>query len=221
MAQQSRTPGPMDSGNRHNQGWLIALEGIDGAGTTTQIERLSAYIQSLGWRVQTTAEPSKGPVGLLLRQALRGAPSMDEATLALLFAADRLDHGRRQILPALAAGEVVLTDRYILSSYAYQATHLPLAWVQTIGSYARPADATLFLRVSPATAARRRHSRGDAAEHFDALTRQTQVAQLYEQAIALPGIGCVRVVDAEADRDQVTLACQAHLRALLQPSCAP
>ncbi|HET6345426.1 MAG TPA: dTMP kinase, partial [Myxococcota bacterium] len=93
-----------------HRGLLVALEGIDGAGTSTQIAPLAAFLRARGRDVVTTAEPSGGPVGVLLRQALQGRPRLDDATLALLFAADRLDHLAREVEPALARGAVVLTD---------------------------------------------------------------------------------------------------------------
>ncbi len=80
------------------RGKLIVLEGIDGSGTTTQLERAVAFIESLGHPAVATREPSTGPVGLLLRQALLGTLQMpdgrklDGRTMALLFAADRIDH---------------------------------------------------------------------------------------------------------------------------------
>src|SRR5690242_1367991 len=111
---------------------FIVLEGIDGSGTTTQAARLAQTLQARGARVHATREPSTGPVGRLLRQALTGTLVADErpvqldfCTLALLFAADRMDHVRREIEPALARGEVVISDRYDLSSLIYQSETSP------------------------------------------------------------------------------------------------
>jgi dTMP kinase len=198
-------------------GLLIAFEGIDGAGTTTQVPLIAAWLRAAGHSVYTTAEPSQGPLGSLARQALRRDPALSEAALALLFAADRLDHLSREIEPHLRAGDIVLTDRYLLSSYAYQACALPLAWVQQLNHLARPPDASLFFRVSPQTAAQRRQSRGGPAEHFDATARQAQVAQLYEAALQLPGLGTVCSIDAEAAVPQVSAALQAQLQAHVLP----
>src|SRR5690242_14637174 len=108
-----------------HRGMLVALEGIDGSGTSTQMGPLAALVRARGCEVVTTAEPTGGPIGMLLRQALRRQLRLDDATLALLFAADRLDHLSHEVEPALARGAVVLTDRYILSSYAYQSSTLP------------------------------------------------------------------------------------------------
>ena len=187
----------------HAQGLLIAVEGIDGAGTSTQMPGLAAYIAKHGREVITTAEPSTGPLGLLLRRGLRGELPMDEATLALLFAADRMHHVREVVAPAMARGVVILSDRYVMSSYAYQASALDLAWIQEINRQARVPDISIFFRVSAKTAAARRLARGGKPEHFDALARQERVAAAYERALTLPGVGEVRVIDAEPGPEAV------------------
>ncbi len=99
-------------------GRFIVLEGIDGAGTTTQAEAISLALRAEGRTVLTTREPSDRPVGALLRQALSGAAplsggkSFGPETLALLFAADRTDHLASEVIPALERGEVVICDRF-------------------------------------------------------------------------------------------------------------
>jgi dTMP kinase len=129
-------------------------------------------------------------VGLLLRQALTGRlglPHRDgplsEETLALLFAADRRDHVDAEIVPALERGEWVLSDRYLLSSLAYQGSALSMAWVETLNASVPTPDVTLFLEVDLSTASRRRQGRGGPPELFDADARQRKVARAYAAAI--------------------------------------
>ena len=197
-----------------SDGRLIALEGLDGAGTTTQLPRLAAWLQASAVPVHASAEPSAGAIGRFLRQALAAgppdpaAPSLDEASLALLFAADRLHHLQAEMAPAWARGDLVLTDRYLLSSYAYQGCTLPTAWLQAINARARPADLTLYLRLSPDTAAQRRRQRGGAAERFDDGARQRQVATLYDDYAGRTAYGPVVTIDAEAEVAAVSLALQ-------------
>ena len=165
-------------------GRFIVLEGIDGSGTTTQAARLVASLRAAGHAVVGTREPSDGPLGVVLRQALtRRLVGLSDRVLALLFAADRLDHLASVVEPALAEGKVVVSDRYVLSSLAYQGMRLPLRWVETLNAAARPADLTLYLEVDPGTAARRRQGRGGTEELFDADEVQRAVARAYGRVV--------------------------------------
>ncbi len=168
-----------------DMGKLIALEGIDGAGTTTQCELLAKALTAKGIPVYTTAEPSKGPIGQLLRRALRREEPLDDMALVPLFAADRLDHVTREIAPKLAEGVHVVTDRYVLSSLAYQSLIAPLDYVRAVNEHAKAADLTIFVKVHPPVAEKRRKARGGVAERFDAKSHQEQIAQRYEHALHL------------------------------------
>ncbi len=166
------------------------LEGVDGAGTTTQTTELARRLTARGLRVATTAEPSRGPVGSLLRLALtqrltgaEGRP-VDRAALALLFAADRLDHVHSEILPRLAEGTWVISDRYVLSSLAYQTLDVPAAFVGQINGRAPAPDLTLFREVPPDVALRRRRAAQPEAELFEQLPLQRRIAANYRKAIA-------------------------------------
>jgi dTMP kinase len=205
------------------RGRLIVLEGLDGAGTTTQLERLAAALRAEGHSVLATREPSDGPVGMLIRQALTGrlvlpggAGPLASETLALLYAADRTDHLRARVLPALEAGQVVLSDRSVLSSLAYQGASLPMDWVEGLNAYAVPADLTLFVEVPTSVAARRRAARGGPEELFDAEEKQRRISRQYEAAIRLRGKRehVVRI-DGDQPVEAVTAACLAQVRKLL------
>jgi dTMP kinase len=205
------------------RGRFIILEGIDGAGTTTQTERLAAALRAEGYAVVTTREPSDGPVGTLIRQALTGrlvlpgdAGPLAPETLALLFAADRTDHLKAKVLPALEAGKLVLSDRYVLSSLAYQGQALPMAWVDTVNAYAVDPDLTLFVGVKPEVAARRRAARGAPAELFEADEAQRRIAKQYLAAIRRRAKR-ERIVhlDGEQSVEAVTAAALEEIRALL------
>jgi dTMP kinase len=172
------------------RGRFIVLEGLDGAGTTTQAERLAAALRAEGHSVLTTREPSDGPIGTLIRQALTGrlvlpggAGPLAQETLALLYAADRTDHLKARVLPALEVGQIVISDRYVLSSLAYQGASLSMAWVEAANGYAVAPDLTLFVHVSPAVAAQRRAARGGAKELFEEDALQRKIARQYEEAI--------------------------------------
>lgn len=205
------------------RGRFIVLEGLDGAGTTTQAERLAAALRAEGHPVLTTREPSDGPVGVLIRQALTGrlvlpggAGPLAQETLALLYAADRTDHLKARVLPALEAGQIVISDRYVLSSLAYQGASLSMAWVEAANGYAVAPDLTLFVQVSPEVAARRRAARGGARELFEEDALQRKIARQYEAAIRRrEGQEKIVRVDGEQPPEAVTAAALAEIRALL------
>jgi dTMP kinase len=170
---------------------FVVLEGIDGAGTTTQTERLRAALAARGRRVHATREPSTGPVGRLLREILAGQHQpVDQPTLALLFAADRADHLQREIAPQLAADALVVSDRYYHSSLAYQAQGddpadlADLEWVLALNARARPPDLTIFLDVPVEVAAARRAADRRPEELFDRLETQRRVAAAYARVNA-------------------------------------
>jgi dTMP kinase len=186
---------------------LIVFEGIDGAGTTTQAARLVEWLTARGEATHATREPSTGPIGIELRRILGGAHApMDPAAVALLFAADRLDHLAREVEPALDRGEWVVSDRYVLSSLAYQSLELDRELVAVWNQRARPADLTLFLDVPAEVAAERRRLRGGVEELFDALALQRRVVEGYHRELALleRAGGAVVTIDGTAPADEVT-----------------
>ena len=102
-------------------GTFITFEGIDGSGKSTQLRLLNNYLRANGRFPLVTREPGGTPVGLRLRAALLDASEeVDPLTELLVFAADRAQHVRRVIQPALAAGQVVISDRYADATVAYQ-----------------------------------------------------------------------------------------------------
>src|SRR5262245_58804737 len=121
---------------KRQRGRFIVVEGVDGSGSTTHTRLLAKALRKRGHRVHTNCEPTTGPVGGLIRQVLQkritipgesGPKSLGWSTMALLFAADRLDHLDSEITPALRKGEWVISDRYDLSSLAYQSLTAPSA----------------------------------------------------------------------------------------------
>jgi len=165
-------------------GRLIVLEGLDGAGTTTQVKRLVAHLQAAGRPAHATREPSDGPVGKLIREMLTGGHAIPEqalsqSTFGLLFAADRLDHLQREVDPRLAAGEIVVSDRWYHSSLAYQGTGADRDWIAMLNARARKPDLTIFLEVRPHVAAQRRLDAGRVQELFEDLRMQEAVAEGY------------------------------------------
>ena len=195
------------------RGKLIVIEGLDGAGTTTQARRLVDALAARGRAAHLTREPSDGPVGRLLRSLLIGehaipGRAIDQATFGLLFAADRMDHIQREVTPAIEGGAIVVSDRWYHSSLAYQGTGADRAWIRVLNQRAMPPDLTLFLRVRAEVAAARRVAAGRAQELFEDLPTQQRVAAGYESVLRELGAGGERieVLDGEATPDEVAAA---------------
>ena len=192
---------------------LIVIEGLDGAGTTTQVKRLVEHVRDKGGKAHATREPSDGPVGRLIREMLTGGHQIPgqkiaQSTFGLLFAADRLDHLQREVEPKLAAGELVVSDRWYHSSLAYQGTGADRDWIATLNSRARKPDLTIFLEVRPEVAAHRRAAAGRVQELFEDLRMQEEVAAGYKATIAeLTAQGeRIETIDGEASPDVVAAA---------------
>ena len=136
-----------------SRGRFIALEGIDGSGTTTQSRDLAQLLAQRGHSILRTQEPSDGPIGREIRRRLASSSAPpDPATVALLFAADRLDHVDSEIRPALEQGKIVLCDRYVMSSWVYQSLDCDPAWVREINRHAPWPDRTFLLEIAPEVA---------------------------------------------------------------------
>jgi dTMP kinase len=202
------------------EGLLIVLEGVDGAGTTTQTTRLCDALRPT-IPVQATREPSTGPIGALLRQALTGrwvtpssvgplAPGW--VTQALLFAADRQDHLEAEVLPLLAEGVTVVSDRYYHSSVAYQslvAGRAPdaIPWIRELNKHARRPDLTIVVDVPAAVAEQRRRARG-GRELFDDAELQLRLTDFYARLEEhFPG---EQIAHVAGDRSADVVATEVH-----------
>jgi dTMP kinase len=196
---------------RRAAGRFIVLEGIDGSGTTTQGHALVAAFERAGQRAHFTHEPSALPVGLLLRQVLSSGPELERPdwdAMALLFAADRLQHVAREIEPLLASGVTVVSDRYDLSSLAYQSATAPggaavLPWLRAINQRARRPDVTLVFDVEAAVAEARRAQRGGRPELFERRELQARLAAIYARAEELVPGDAVLHLDANGSLEAV------------------
>lgn len=158
-------------------GTFITLEGGDGAGKTTQAELLAGWLEARGHEVVRTREPGGTSLGLRVRELLlHGGDeigAIDPRAEALLYAADRAQHIAQIVRPALARGAVVVQDRYIDSSLAYQGAGRVLAVdeVRGISEWATQGltpHLTVLLDASPELAAARRSGRGGAADRLEA-----------------------------------------------------
>jgi dTMP kinase len=143
---------------------FVAFEGGEGVGKSTQIARLAASLRACGRNVLTTFEPGDTPLGAQLRQLLLdpSAPDVSPRAEALLYAADRAHHVDTVIRPALAAGGVVLTDRYVDSTLAYQGAGRALSGAREVTEWAAGGlvpDLTVVLDIDPRVGLARARSR--------------------------------------------------------------
>ena len=192
------------------RGKFIVLEGIDGSGKTSQVGRLAERLTGLGVRCRTTREPSDGPVGVLIRQALTGRIAIDGRAIAALYAADRLDHLTNQtdgLCRSIDQGITVVSDRYYFSSYASHSVDVDMDWV--IGANSLSADLlrptlTVFLDVPAEQAMERIRQNRDHEELFEKEDRLRQTRALYFRAFErLKDVENVAVVDGVGTEDEV------------------
>ena len=217
-----------DSGRRF-PGLFVVVEGIDGCGSTTHAKLLAKAIKNRGPEVVLTCEPSTGPIGSLIRQVLQrrlfvpdatGPRNFAWSTMALLFAADRMDHLDSTVAPALRAGSVVISDRYDLSSLAYQSVTAhtgsdSIPWIRELNTQALRPDLTIVIDVPAEVAEERRRVRGGVEEMFDARELQARLAAVYARAeelvpndrvLHVPGVGEVGEVAARVFETVISAA---------------
>ena len=198
------------------KGRFVVLEGIDGAGTTTQVARLADRLRADGGLpVRSTREPSDGPIGSLVRQVLTGRIVAPEgrapgwATMALLFAADRMDHVESDIEPFLASGGVIISDRYDASSLAYQSVssgsggEKAVEWIRSLNQHAMRPDLTMVIDLAPDVAATRRESRGEPAQLYEQNETQRALAQFYRDLASHMPNDRIVVIDGRGTVDDV------------------
>lgn len=169
---------------------FIALEGIDGSGKSTQLTLLKERLEQAGQKVYATCEPSGRPIGKLIRDILTHKMEADHRTTAALFVADRLDHLLNKedgIIKMLADGYSVITDRYYLSSYAYQSAHVDLDWVIQANSLSagllRP-DLNIYIDITPEQSLERIAKGRATTELYETLENLKNVRDKYLQVMA-------------------------------------
>ena len=188
------------------KGYFISVEGGDGSGKSTQIKNIEAYLQEKGLDYILTREPGGTPVAEKIRELI-----LDPANKALtgraemlLYAASRAQHVEEKILPALAEGKVVLSDRFTDSSIAYQAYGRGLgpmvAEVNRIATGGKEPDLTIFLNITPAAGmARKNKQDGHVLDRLE-LEQAAFHETVYEGYLALARESGGRIADIDADR---------------------
>lgn len=191
------------------RGWFITLEGVEGAGKSTQVARLEQALVGRGYQVLTTREPGGTSLGAGIRELVLGGGHRPVPMAELfLMLADRAQHVAEVVRPALAAGRVVIGDRYADATRAYQGggRGLNAGLIETANAAATGGlepDLTLYLDL-PAEAGRARQKARGAADRLEAEEPEfhARVRESYRrQAANAPDR--IRIIDAAADADTV------------------
>ena len=132
-------------------GMLIAFDGLDGSGLSTQSLMLRDYLLSKNATVLMTKEQTDGFIGGIIKSSLRSEWKTPTLALQLLFAADRAHHVITEIEPALKANKVVICDRYLLSALAFGSYDIDLEFIKNINSKFRNPDLNFILDTDPGT----------------------------------------------------------------------
>jgi dTMP kinase len=206
-----------------NGGLFVAFEGGEGAGKSTQVERLATWLREGGQQVVTTHEPGATPVGAEVRRLLLHSPQpLTPRAEALLFAADRAHHVDTVIRPALDLGDVVITDRYVDSSLAYQGAGRKLAMdeVRRMSRWATGGlepDLTVLLDLPPEEGLRRARARSGPADKMERESAEFHAAVREAfRAIAEADPRRYLVVDATRPVDEIA----DRVRAAVEPFLA-
>jgi len=158
------------------KGVFICIEGLDGCGKTTQAKLLAKKLAE-SYNSVYTSEPSRGNIGTFIRKrCLYGEKRLSTIVEALLFAADRFEHVENEIRPALREGRLVISDRYVYSSLAYQgAAGLSLEWIRTVNEHALKPDLAVFIDVKLETVMNRLKSKRSVMENIGTLEKARDI----------------------------------------------
>ncbi len=182
------------------KGIFICIEGLDGSGKTTHAHRLVRNLQKKGFDAVYTTEPSRGELGKFIRSSvLQGKKRVPRVVEALLFAVDRVEHLEKTVKPALKEGKIVISDRCVYSSLAYQgAAGLDLEWIEEINRMALPPDLALYIDVPPEVVVERIRRKKSVMERLET---QRKVREVYMKYVKN---GKLVPVDGDKRKGEVT-----------------
>ncbi len=163
---------------------FIAFEGLDGSGSSTQSRLLAEKLEKKGHAVLATKEPtSDSHIGKLIREILQHKWEASPETLQLLFSADRAEHLKNEIEPALKNGQVVITDRYLFSTLAYGGIDVDIDWLKELNKHFRIPDITFLFRLDPGECIKRIAGRGSDYELFEKQEKLEKIWKNYEEIV--------------------------------------
>ena len=197
----------------HNRGLLIVFEGIDGTGKSTQINVLKNFLNKEGYRVIATREPTNGQYGKQIRALYQDRQAVTRDEELALFISDRQEHVDTVIYPALRNGDIILCDRYFLSTAAYQgAAGIDPAKIIELNSFAPDPDLAFILEIDIVESMKRiTISRGDVLNEFEQLESLKKVDKIFK-SLQFPYI---RRIDGSQKIQQVSKEIQEEVLNLL------
>ncbi len=200
-----------------NRGLLIAFEGIDGTGKSTQIRLLADYLRRQGCEVIETREPTDGPYGRKIRQLYMNRKNCTPEEELELFIQDRRQHVDEVIGPALAQGKIVLTDRYYFSTAAYQgAAGMDPDLIFAAHDFAPRPDLVVLLVMEPEKSVQRiEQLRGEQLNDFEQVEQLRKVADLFASFTD----DCILRVNGAASIKQVQQEIQKGVQPLVANGC--
>lgn len=181
---------------------FIAFEGLDGSGSSTQSRLLAERLEKNGKATLLTKEPtSENPIGKMIRDILQHKWQTSPEALQLLFSADRAEHLKYTIEPALQNDRIVITDRYLYSSLAYGGMDVNTDWLKGLNSSFRLPDLTFLFKLAPEECIKRIAGRGSDFELFEKKEKLTKIWENYEKiAEEYPNI---IMINAMQDIDEI------------------
>ena len=181
------------------KGIFICIEGLDGSGKTTHTHRLVRNLQSKGFDAIYTTEPSRGKLGKFIREIiLERKKRVPRVVEAILFAVDRVEHLEKDVKPTLNEGKIVVSDRCVYSSLAYQgAAGLDLEWIKKINRLALSSDLAFYISVSPEVVINRIHRKKSVMERLDT---QRKVEEIYLKFV---NKGELKVISGDRRKSEV------------------
>jgi dTMP kinase len=186
---------------------FVVFEGNDGSGTSTQLDLLGERFTASGPPLYRTFEPTGGPVGRVIRSALKKAPPLRPETMALLFTADRNEHlyGPEGIIERCARGELVVCDRYVPSSLVYQGIACGEKLPRNLNKDFPGPELLLFFDIDPETAQRRLEGRS-SRDIYEDLEFQIRARRRYRELLPRYRDQGVRVEYIDASEAPETVA---------------
>ncbi len=182
---------------------FIVFEGLDGSGSTTQSRLLAQKFEKKGVPVFLSKEPTDtSPIGKMIREVLQHKWTISPEGLQLLFTADRAEHIKNAIVPALKNNQIVISDRYAMSSIAYGGIDLDIKWLKELNRNFIQPDITFLFKLKPEKCIKRIIGRGSEFELFEKTEKLEKIWENYEKiSVDLKNI---HIINAEKSIEEIS-----------------